>query len=158
MELETMTNERASIRHALLRYIFMTLVYGWITLGLIIASKNNLLHESQISAVLNIIFNGGLDFEFFAIIIASIIFTNGICSFFHPLKSRKLAFEAIGAILLTLGALGSLIPIVFVFLFNWTLWHFVNTLWIWVLFGFLGILISDVQLLENFLKTLVRNK
>lgn len=157
MKLETEPNERASIRHALQRYVFMTLVYGWITLGLIIASKKNLLHESQISTVLNIVFNGGLDFEFLSIILVSTIFTNGIYSFIHPINSRIFACEAIGSIFLTLGALGSYLPIIYSILFDGTLRHIASAFLSWVAFGFLGIIFSDFKLLERFLRGLTTN-
>ncbi len=97
-------SESSSIKQAIQRYFFMTSVYGWLTVGLIIASKKHLLHESQTSKILDIIFNGGLDGEFFAIVLVSIVFTKGIYSFAPVENSTEFACEAIGGIFLTLGS------------------------------------------------------
>ncbi len=150
-------SESSSIKQAVQRYIFMTSVYGWLTVGLIIASKKQLLHESQIVRIIEIIFNGGLDFEFFAIVFVSIIFSNGVFSFVYPIESRKFALKAIGAIILTLGELTSCMFVLYHILFNGTWIHTVFALFIWFIFGAIGIIISDFRIFTLFFKKIIHD-
>jgi hypothetical protein len=142
-----MISELSSIKQAIQRYIFMTSVYGWLTVGLIIASKKKLLHETQTEKILDIIFNGGLDGEFFVIVLVSIVFTKGIYSFAPVENSTAFACEAIGGIFLTLGQMGSCLSVLYSVLFNGPWWHIVIAIWIWIFFGFIGIILSDLKLL-----------
>ena len=152
------THENTRIKFGLQKYIFMTMVYGCISFGLIIASKKQLLDESQIATIFNIVFNGGLDFEYFGIVIAAIIFTKGIYSFWQPEYSTIFACEAFGVIILTLGELGPCLFILYFILFNGVWLHIFMALLVWILLGFIGIILSDFQLLIFLLNNVTLKK